>query len=116
MWAKYGAPLAKRIEFNDPKTQAAPTINVLQSTQYGMQLPNRGTTLDAMIKRGTHFAVCDMATRAFAGIIAGAGLGKTEEIYTELKANSIANCHYMSAGIVAVNRAQERGYSLCQLG
>jgi intracellular sulfur oxidation DsrE/DsrF family protein len=116
VWAKYGKPISDRIKFSDPKTQAAPTVNALQSTQYGMQLPNRGTTLDAMIKRGTHFAICDMATRAFAGVIATATSGKPDEIYQELKANSIGNAHYVSAGIVAVNRAQERGYSLCQLG
>lgn len=116
MWAKYGAPISERIRFTDPKTQQPPTINVYQSTAYGMQLPNRGTTLDAMIKRGVHFAVCDMATRAYSGIIAGKLSLKGDEVYEELKANSIANCHYVPAGIVAVQRAQERGYSLAQMG
>lgn len=116
MWAKYGAPIAERIKFNDPKTNAAPTINVYRSTAYGMQLPNRGTTLDALIARGVHFAVCDMATRAYSGVIAGALKLKADEVYADLKDHSIPNCHYMSAGIVAVNRAQERGYSLAQMG
>jgi len=116
MWAKYGAPIAERIKFNDPKTQQAPTVNVYQSRDYGMALPNRGTTLDVLIRRGVQFAVCDMATRAYAGIIAGKVGGKAEEVYAELKDHSIANCHYVPAGIVAVNRAQERGYALVQMG
>lgn len=116
MWAKYGIPIAERIKFTDPKSQEAPTINVYQASGYGMQLPNRGTTFDAMIARGTHFAVCDMATRAFAGI-AAAKLGtKAEDVYKELRANTIGNVHFMAAGIVAVNRAQERGYSIQYIG
>lgn len=116
IWARYAAPLAERIKFVDPKTNAPATINVYQSTAYGMQLPNRGTTLDAMIRRGTQFAVCDMATRAFAGILARAVNSSQDAVYEELKANSIANCHYVPAGIVAVNRAQARGYALYQAG
>ena len=116
MWAKYGAPISERIRFADPKTQQPPTLNVYQSREYGMQLPNRGTTLDVLIGRGVQFAVCDMATRAYAGIIAGKVGGKQDDIYSELKANSIANCHYVAAGIVAVARAQERGYALVQMG
>ncbi|HEX4935923.1 MAG TPA: hypothetical protein VFV33_22235 [Gemmatimonadaceae bacterium] len=116
MWEKYGAAIAERIKFADPKTKAAPTANVYQADDYGMLLGNRGTTLDAMVKRGTHFAICDMATRAFAGIAAAKGGGKAEDIYQELRANTVANAHYMAAGIVAVNRAQERGYSLQYIG
>jgi intracellular sulfur oxidation DsrE/DsrF family protein len=116
MWAKYGKPISERIQFVDPKTNEAPVINVYQSTAFGMQLPNRGTTLDVMIKRGVHFAVCDMATRAYAGVIANALKLKADDVYADLRANSIANTHYVAAGIVTVSRAQERGYALAQMG
>ena len=116
IWAKYGAHFSDRIKFTDPKTQAAPTINVYQSTAFGMQLPNRGTTLDAMVKRGTHFAICDMAARAFAGIVAGKTGAKSDDVYAEFKASVIGNAHFAAAGIVAVNRAQERGYSIQYMG
>jgi intracellular sulfur oxidation DsrE/DsrF family protein len=116
MWSKYGVPIAERIKFTDPKSQQPPTINVYQSTAYGMQLPNRGTTLDVLIKRGVHFAVCDMATRAYAGIIAGKLNLKADDVYADVRENSIPNCHYVPAGIVAVQRAQERGYSGVQMG
>lgn len=116
IWAKYGAALSERIKFTDPKSQQPPTVNVYQAAGYGMQLPNRGTTLDAMIKRGTHFAICDMATRAFAGIAAGKTGGKVDDVYAEMKASAVGNSHFMAAGIVAVNRAQERGYSIQYIG
>ena len=115
MWAKYGVPIAERIGFSDPLTAQAPRTNVYLSSQYGTRLPNRGTTLDAMIGRGVHFAVCDMATRAYAGIIATKLGVQSEDVYQDVKANSISNCHYVPAGIVAVARAQERGYALVQM-
>jgi len=35
-----------------------------------------------------------------------------ETIYTELVANTIPNSHMVAAGVLAVNRAQEYGYTL----
>ena len=112
MWAKYSAPLAARSSFEDPKTKAAPKTNIYNSADYGQQLPNFGTTLDALTKQGVQFAVCSMATRANAGSIAGVTGGNADAINTELIANLISNARMVPAGIVAVNRAQERGYSL----
>lgn len=116
IWAKYGIPISERIKFTDPKSRQAPTINVYQASGYGMRLTSRGTTLDQMIARGTHFAICDAATRAFAGIVAGKLSLQAEDVYREMRANAIANAHFMAAGIVAVNRAQERGYSIQYIG
>jgi hypothetical protein len=33
-------------------------------------------------------------------------------VFNELTANLVGNAHLVAAGIVAVNRAQERGYTL----
>lgn len=113
VWAKYGAPITQRTNFNDPKTKQPPTINLFNSTGYGDALTNRGNTLDSLLKRGLHLAVCQTATRGNAGRIAAATGGTAEAIYNELVANLVSrNAHMVPAGIVAVNRAQERGYSL----
>ena len=112
MWEKYGVPLAARASFTDPKTRQAPKLNVYKSAEYGDQLPTRGTTLDSLLKQGAQLAVCQLATRGFAGAIADAVGGKTDTIYEELVANIVSNARMVPAGIVAVNRAQERGYSL----
>ena len=111
MWAKYGLPLSLRTNFTDPKNRQAPKVNLYNATDYGVQLPNRGTTLDALAKRGVHFAVCQMATRGIAGALADVAGGNTDAIYNELVANIVTNARMVPAGIVAVNRAQERGYS-----
>jgi hypothetical protein len=53
-----------------------------------------------------------MATRRFAGAIANARKLDVEAVYKELTSNLVANSHMVAAGIVTVNRAQERGYAL----
>jgi intracellular sulfur oxidation DsrE/DsrF family protein len=98
MWAKYGASLTRRSGFLDPGTKQPPTTNIYRSR------------LDQLIKRGVHLAVCEMATRFLARTIAGAS--GADSAYAELTSNLAANAHMVPAGIVAVNRAQERGYSL----
>ena len=116
MWAKHGPALSQRINFNDPQTKQPAKINVYNSAAHVATLPSGGNTLDAVLKRGVHLAVCQMATRFFAGGLAQATGGNADAVYNELAGNLVANCHMVPAGIVAVNRAQERGYSLAAVG
>jgi intracellular sulfur oxidation DsrE/DsrF family protein len=104
MWAKYGEAWGERLDFNDPKTKKRPIVNVYLAD------------LDGLVKHGVQFAVCDMATHAYASMAARRISGDFEEIYKELRANCLANCHFVPAGIVGVNRAQERGYSIAYVG
>lgn len=112
IWARYGRSMSTMLQFTDPKTKEAPSTNLLNSAGYGMALPNLGNTIESVVKRGTQFAVCDMATHFFAGQVAMASGGNADAIYKELVANTIPNSHMVAAGVVAVNRAQEYGYTL----
>jgi intracellular sulfur oxidation DsrE/DsrF family protein len=112
MWAKYGAALSEHAVFTDPKTKQHATVNVFQASGYGDALTNRGTTFDTLISHGVRFAVCMLATRGIAGQAARLTGGKVDDIYKELVDNKIPNAHMVPAGIVAVNRAQERGFSI----
>jgi intracellular sulfur oxidation DsrE/DsrF family protein len=117
VWAKYGGPITARTNFNDPKTNRPPTINLFNSTEYGNALGNRGNTVDGLVKRGIHLAVCQVSTRANSAAIAEATGQKAEAVYDELVANLVSRtAHIVPAGIIAVNRAQERGYSLVTAG
>jgi intracellular sulfur oxidation DsrE/DsrF family protein len=107
IWGKYGAALSKIMSFTDPATHAAPTKNVYANT---------GITLPSLIGKGVHFAVCGVATHLMANVIANETKGTSGAIYDELAANLIGNSHLVSAGIVAVNRAQERGYTFGYVG
>ncbi len=112
MWVKYGAALSARANnFLDPKTKQVPTINVYMASGYGEALKNVNVTIDQMAKRGVRFAVCSMATRAAAQVAAQKTGGNVDAIFKELTENLVPNSHMVPAGIVAVNRAQERGYS-----
>jgi intracellular sulfur oxidation DsrE/DsrF family protein len=116
MWAKYGGAIGEASGFDDPKSKGRPTINVYNSGSYLGALPNNGVTFEALAGRGVHFAVCQMATRRFAGAIATAGKLDTDAVYKELLANLVRNSHMVPAGIVTVNRAQERGYAFANAG
>ena len=106
MWAKYGSAFAGEMKI-DPGAQKAPTANPA----------NAGTeTLDALGRQGTHFGVCAMATRRFAGIVARTSAATIDAIVEELGKNLIPNAHLTPAGIVAVGRAQERGYAFGYAG
>jgi intracellular sulfur oxidation DsrE/DsrF family protein len=84
---------------------------VYNATDY-RELPNRGATLESLAKQGVQFGVCSVATRGLAQLVANAVGGKTEEVYQELIANLVTNARMVPAGVVAVSRAQERGYTL----
>ena len=100
VWAKYGKPIADRINLVDPKTKQAPIVNMHKDR------------LDTLIKRGLQIAVCQQATRGNAGAIAMATGQMQEAVFEELKANLLPNARLVPVGILAVNRAQEHGYSL----
>jgi hypothetical protein len=112
MWAKYGKAMPPFVVIDDPKTKQRPNFNLYNVGTYGLDLPNLGTTIPDVVKRGVHFAVCQMATKFFAGPLAQATGGNADAVYNELVANLVGNSHMAAAGIVAVNRAQERGYTL----
>jgi hypothetical protein len=116
IWARYGAVFTDRSKFTDPRTNSVPVINVYLTKGYGMLLPNRETTFQDAISHRIHFAVCDMATRALAGVIATKMSLKADDVLGELKEAAHQNTTFVPAGIVAVNRAQERGYAIQHIG
>ena len=111
---KYGTTISQQINFTDPRSKQAPAVNLFNASGYGTALENYGVTLDSLVKRGVQLAVCQMASRALSGGIARATGGDAERIYNELVASVLGNSHMVPAGIVAVNRAQERGYSFAR--
>jgi intracellular sulfur oxidation DsrE/DsrF family protein len=94
IWAKYGEPISQFINYKENA----------KTNPYAKQL-------SAAIARGTHFAVCQMASRALAGSVAKAVNATTDDVMNEFASNLLPNSHLVPAGIVAVARAQERGYA-----
>jgi intracellular sulfur oxidation DsrE/DsrF family protein len=100
MWSKYGASLTGAAPSADAQAKEQPKAN-----------PN-AASLVSLSNQGVQFAVCSMAARRLAGTIARSAGGNTDAVNSELIANLVSNARMVPAGIVAVNRAQERGYSL----
>lgn len=103
IWAKYGKPISERNHVLDPKTNQPPTLNLQRER------------LEPLIKRGLRLAVCQQSSRGYAGAMAMAMGLKQEEVFEEMKANLLPNARLVPAGIVAINRAQERGFSLASV-
>jgi intracellular sulfur oxidation DsrE/DsrF family protein len=110
IWAKYSAPIAARTKYQDPKTKSPAKLNVYNSPAYSDVLMN--PPIDSVTKLGVQLAVCNLATRNMSIAIAKAVDGVAETIYKELASNLVHGARLVPAGIVAVNRAQERGYTL----
>ena len=106
IWAKYGTVLAPITPVQDPKNKLAPEVNIYNSEDYAGLLPSRGTTLDSLTKQGAQVAVCSVATRGIADVIAGKVGGNSDAINMELIANLVPNARMVPAGIVAVNRGR----------
>jgi intracellular sulfur oxidation DsrE/DsrF family protein len=103
IWGKYGQTFFERQQFPDPKTGAAPTANPFADR------------LGRLVGQGVHLAVCNMTTKAYAGIIAEKTGKTSDEVYRELTTNTVGNAHFVPAGIVAVTRSQEHGYALVSI-
>jgi intracellular sulfur oxidation DsrE/DsrF family protein len=107
IWAKYGKQLSEQSEFTDPKTKEPPKINIYGPSGETAQAGR----MEALIKKGVQFAVCSMSTRGISGRIAKANGAETDVVFKEITANLIGNARMVPAGVLAVNRAQEHGYS-----
>lgn len=112
MWGKYGKSMNATPQMIDPKTKEPPKTNLFSSVDYGLALTNYGVTIESLVKQGAQFAICEMASRGLAGSIAADTGTGFDAVYKELIANTIPNSRMVSAGVLAVNRAQEYGYTL----
>jgi len=105
MWNKYGKVFSDNAgPWKDPKTGEPATTNV------------RKTSLENLAKRGVHFTLCNLSTHRFSSAVARATDQKADDVYKEISANLMPNARLVPAGIVAVDRAQEHGYSIAYVG
>jgi hypothetical protein len=116
LWSKYGKALGQVLDFTDPHTKQAPSTNLYNAKGYGLALTNLGTTISSVTERGAVIAICDLATHFASSGIARVTGAKADDIYADFKANPLPNGRFVSAGVNAVTRAQELGYTLIYAG
>lgn len=117
IWDKYGDYLIDRTKLFDPRTKAPPRVNLYNMSLPNNELPNGKVTLNDLVKLGARFAVCSMAAKNIATGIAKNVSGDTDTILKELQTNLAPETALMvPAGISALNRAQEHGYTFAYCG
>ena len=121
VWAKYGKQFATQMKLKDDMAKRAATMNPVLAKAPGGEPPPKGMewvadyTLSDLAPKGVKFAVCGLATKAIAGMLAGK-TGDAAAIEAELKSNLVPGALIVPAGISAVNRAQEHGYTFAYVG
>lgn len=121
IWARYGNQFAKEMKLKGDMAKQASTTNPMLSKPAGDWTPAKGmewtaeAPLAGLAEKGVRFAVCGLATKGIAGRLAGKK-GDAEAIEAELRSNLVPGALIVPAGIVAVNRAQEHGYTFAYTG
>lgn len=100
-WDRY--ELGKRINVNDPDTKESARRNVFA---VGGPL-----SIDTAIRRGVLLLVCNVALTLTARSIATARSLAAADVYTDLKASLISGAVLVPGLVVAISRAQERGFT-----
>ena len=121
VWAKYGKMFAEKMKLKDKMAARAATMNPVLSRAPaaepmppGMEWMGESAISD-LAPKGVRFAVCGLATKAIAGMIAGK-TGDAAAIESEFGSNLVPGALIVPAGISTVNRAQEHGYSFAYIG
>jgi len=100
-WAKYG--FAKGPSLLDPSTKDVAARNIFAS---GAPL-----SVDTLQKRSVVFLMCNTALRLTSQSLAKARGETPEAVYDDLKASRLPGTILVPAMVVAINRAQEAGFT-----
>lgn len=121
MWAKYGRTFADQLGLKGKQAIQAVSMNPAIAGEPDAEPPPKGmewvadSTIPKLAAKGVRFGVCALATAAAAGQLAGKS-GNAKAIEAELRANLAPGAVMVPAGIVAVNRVQEHGYTFSYTG
>lgn len=112
MWSKYA--LGELLGWNDPGTKAPAVRNTIAGSADDTR--KQSASLAALQARGAVFTVCGMAMSAFAGRAAERAGAAHDAVVADFRAHFVPGAVEVVAGVVAVNRAQERGFSYVYVG
>jgi intracellular sulfur oxidation DsrE/DsrF family protein len=114
MWAKY--PLGAAIEAKD--ANGAPlTRNMFNDPQPGDPFAYGffDSSIKALQARGTRFVLCNNALTIWSGMIAKKANADQKAVYEELASNMLPGVILIPGMVVAINKAQEHGFSYMRL-
>lgn len=111
MWAKY--KLGEAFKVTDPVTKA-PAVRNPFAHRDGVKFA--GSEIPALVSRGVIFTVCNVALTVISGMMAGNGGVTADQAKQEWTEQLIPGMTLVPVGVIAVNRAQERGCTYCYGG
>jgi intracellular sulfur oxidation DsrE/DsrF family protein len=106
LWEKYG--FGELFGVVDDETKKPHAKNIFYSAPAGT-FPLPGMTIEELMKDGTIFGVCDMAMTVFSSQVAKKKGLDAAEVKKEWIAGVMPGITVVPSGVLAVNRAQERG-------
>jgi hypothetical protein len=113
IWAKY--KIGQALNLTDPATKAPLVRNWFYRPQSGDPVffngVFAGASIESLSKRGATFIMCDNAFRLWVGRLASMGLGKAGDMEPEIRANLLPGVITVPAMVIAVNRAQRKGFT-----
>lgn len=113
LWKKY--KLGKFFKINDKTTGAPADRNLFHDPAEG-EMPDPGMTIKKLLARNVMFCVCEKAMAINSKQVGrNMGLDPTE-VEREWSAGLIPGIRAVPSGVLALNRAQERGASYCYAG
>jgi intracellular sulfur oxidation DsrE/DsrF family protein len=108
LWEKYN--FGEMFQVINDETKQPHTKNIFYSAPEGT-FPIPGMTIEALMKDGTLFGVCDMAITFYSKMHATKMNLDPAEVKKEWIAGVMPGITVVPSGVLAVNRAQERGCS-----
>jgi len=113
MWPKY--KLGEAFKINDAATNAAALRNAFAYVKPG-DLPFPGMAVDELVAKGVLFGICNMALTFYSAQMAKKTAMQAETIRKDWVANLLPGVQVVPSGVIAINRAQEKGCAYCFAG
>lgn len=110
-WGKYGSSFSDWSNLGELGIKSPATANLFDANPLDPKMPSNGRKLSGLLQKGARFAVCEVASQHVATLISKATGADTNAVMEEIKASLIPGALMVPAGIVTLNRAQERGYT-----
>jgi intracellular sulfur oxidation DsrE/DsrF family protein len=113
MWAKY--KIGEFTQTMDPETKAPSLRNIFNQPHAGdIMFP--GAAIEKLVARGVQFTACNVALTVVSSVLAKNAGVSAEAAKAEWTANLLPGVVLVPSGVLAVNRAQEKGCTYCSAG
>lgn len=113
LWEKY--KFGEMFGANDMESKAPLTSNPFWEPKAG-SLPLPGMEIDALMKSGALFGICDMALTVYSKMAGEKMKMDPAEVKKDWVSGILPGIQIVPSGVLAVNRAQEHGCTYCFAG